>query len=624
MLRTTRKRLGLVALGVVGVMALAACGGSGGSSISQNAAGGYGSIPAETGTAKPGGTVTYAEQPGAGPNWVLPINDNSHSSVFSEEEFQELMWRPLYWNVTGASPTVDYSKSLASAPVFSNDNKTVTININKGYKWSDGKPVTASDVVFNIDLEKAAVKENAANLAGYTPGLYPDDVTSAVALNPTTLQVNLTTSYNPVWLMEEEIVGFYEPLPSQDWNISSANGQHLDFTNPANAKAIYDYLYQQSSTLATYATNPLWQIVDGPYKMKTYNANTNATDLVANDAYTPGAPNIREVDELAYTTTQAEWNDIQAGKLTVANVDASDIPQVARVAKQENYAYYGLPSNGFEYMYFNFEDTTGDFNKIIDQLYVRQALAHLQNEPAVIKGAFNNAAVAQYGTVGLLPTSQYSKDAITAPVYGYSDTDAQNLFTQHGWAVVNGALTCQKPGTGATECGAGIPSGTVFSFPFFYYNGLLNITQQVEAFASDAKKIGINITLKPYTFNQLLQVANDPGSASTANQWGMADFGGFTNILYPTANTIFNTGGSYNEGGYSDKTADQLIHNSVFGSDPNALGAESQYLAKNLPAIFQPAPDWVYVWNKKLQGPANSFATLTQYYLNPEDWYFNS
>jgi peptide/nickel transport system substrate-binding protein len=620
------KRIGLglrlAVLGAVGALALAGCGGSTSSSLTHNSEGGYGSIPAESGTPKAGGTVTYAEQPGAGPSWILPITDNSHSSVYTSYEFIDLMYRPLYFPVTGASPTINFSKSLAAAPVFSNDDKTVTMDLNKGYTWSDGKPVTANDLIFEIDLTKAAVAESPANLSGYTPGDYPDNVVSATAPNPQTLVLTFNKTYNPVWLLDEEIVGFMQPLPSTVWNIAATGGPHLDYTQPANAKAIYDYLYKQSSTIATFATNPLWQVVDGPYKIKTFNASTDATDLVANTAYT-GAdkPKITEIDELAYTSTEAEWNDVLSGKLDVGYVDYTDIPQLAAITKK-NYAYYGLPSTGFEYMYFNFKDTTGDFDKIIGQLYVRQALAHLQDEQAVIKGAFKGAAVEQYSTIGSLPSSAYSAKAVTTAVYPYDVTAAKNLFAAHGWQVVNGALTCQDAGTGANQCGAGIPKGTPFAFSFFYYNGQAAIGQQADAFVSAAKQLGIAITLKPYTFNQLLDVANDPGSPSTVNQWGMADFGGFTGFLYPTGDTIFNTGGSYNEGDYSDPTADQLIHNSVYGTDPNALVAEANYLGKNLPAIFQPAPDQIYTWKKTLNGPTNSFASLTQYYLTPEDWYF--
>jgi peptide/nickel transport system substrate-binding protein len=615
--------LRLAAIGAAGALALVGCSSGGSAPVQQNSEGGYGSIPAESSSSTTGGTVNVAEFPGAGPDWIFPVIDGTHSSIYNTATFMDMMYRPLYFPVTGSSPAVDYSKSLAKPPVFANNNKTITLNLNPAYKWSDGKPVTANDVIFDIDLSKAAVKESPANLNSYTPGQFPDNVTSATAPNQQTVVLTLDKTYNPDWLLYSEFVQFLVPLPSTSWNVSSAGGPHLDFTQPANAKAIYDYLFKQASTISTYATNPLWQTVDGAYKIKTYNASTNATDLVVNPAYTgPDKPKITEVDELAYTSTDAEWNDVLDGKLDVANVDFSDLPQLASAAKKGNYAYYGLPSAGFLYMYFNFKDTTGSFDKIINQLYVRQALAHLQDENAVIKGAFKGAAVPQYSTIGTLPKSPYSADAITKPLYAYDINAAKTLLTSHGWKVVGGVLTCQSPGTASTDCGAGIPAGTPFTFTFYYANQPAVVAQQVDAFASAAKQLGITMTLKGFTFNQLLDVANDPSSPSTESQWGMADFGGFTGLEYPTGGTIFNTGGSYNEGDYSDPTADSLMNASIYSPKADALDTESNYLGKNLPAIFQPSQDDIYVWKKTLSGPANSFSSLTQYYLSPQDWFF--
>ena len=623
MAKGTRMGLRLTILGVAGALALAACGSGGGSgnSLAKNNVGGYGSIPAPSSSVTKGGVIKYAEQPGAGPNWIFPVIDNQHSSVYTSYEFEDLMYRPLYWPTTGASPTVDFSRSLAGPPKFANSNKTITIKLDKGYKWSNGKPVTAQDVIFTIDLSKAAVKENPANLSGYTPGEFPDNIQSATATDPQTVVLQIDQTYNSAWLMANELATSIEPLPSSDWNIATAGGPHLDFTNPANAKKIYDFLFKQSSTLGTYTTNPLWQVVDGPFKIKTYNTSTNATSLVANPAYTGSdKPNISEIDELAYTTTDAEWNDILSGKLDVGYVDFTDIPQLPRAVKK-GYAYYGLPSTGFSYMYFNFKNTTNNFDKIIGQLYVRQALSHLQNEQAVIKGAFKGAAIPAYSTIASLPPSKYAKLAITSAIYPYDINAAKKLMSDHGWKVVNGVLTCQSPGTGSNQCGAGIPSGQQFKFTFYYGNSPAALGQQVDAFASAAKQLGVDITLKSFTFNQLIQIADDSGSPSTKNQWGMSDFGGFTGFLYPTTDSIFNTTGSYNFGGYSDKKADALIHNSVFGTDPNALVKESNYLGKNLPAIWQPQADQISIWKKSVQGPAKSFSNLTQFYLTPELWW---
>ena len=37
---------------------------------------------------------------------------------------------------------------------------------------------------------------------------------------------------------------------------------------------IFNFLTAQAKSLSTYATNPLWQVVDGPYKLTAYNPTT--------------------------------------------------------------------------------------------------------------------------------------------------------------------------------------------------------------------------------------------------------------------------------------------------------------------------------------------------------------
>lgn len=625
MAKGTRWGLQLTVLGAVGALALAACG-SGGPSNNLKISGAFGSIPAPTSKPTQGGVVTYAEPAGGGPTFIFPIEDEAHATVANGFQFQYLMWRPLYWPTTGASPTVDYSRSLAEPPVYADKNKTITVKIDKGYTWSDGRTVDANDILFTIALSKQAVKESPANLSGYTPGEFPDNIVSATAPDPQTVVLKLDKTFNSSWLLANELATAIEPLPSQAWNVAAAGGPHLDYTNPANAKKIYDFLFKQSGSLSTYATNPLWQVVDGPFQIRTYNPSTNATDLVANAKYTgTQKPHIAEVDELSYTSSDAEWNDVLTGKLDAGYVDFTDLPQLSRAAKNgPGYAYYGLPDTGFQYMYFNFKDKTNNFDNIISQLYVRQALAHLQNQQAVIKGALKNAAVPAYSTIASLPKSQYSKLAITTAIYPYSINAAKQLMTSHGWTVQGGVLTCTRPGTGKTNCGANIPRGQKFTFSFLYATQPAAIGQQVVALTAAAKQLGIIVTIKQYTFNQLISIGDDVNSPSTSGQWGMADFGGFTGFLYPASDGIFDTKGSFDSGAYSSQQADKLIHDSVFSSNPNALVKESNFIGKDLPAIFQPAPDQIWIWKRTLQGPVDSFANLTQNFLTPEDWWLTS
>ena len=62
------------------------------------------------------------------------------------------MYRPLYWFGNGSKPLMNPSLSLASEPTWSGNTATITL---KHYMWSDGTPVTTTDVMFWLNMLKA-------------------------------------------------------------------------------------------------------------------------------------------------------------------------------------------------------------------------------------------------------------------------------------------------------------------------------------------------------------------------------------------------------------------------------------------------------------------------------------
>lgn len=599
-------------------------GGKGGGGTTKGATstteGQYGTLPAEHGTPINGGTVTIEVEAGSQPNYIFPVTPGADQSVYTSNEFQNLMFRPLYWFNVGNRPVPNDDLSLAQRPVFSNGDKTATINLKPNYKWSDGKPVTSQDVLFFIDELRAAVKENPANYGNYTPGAFPDNVTSATAPSPTQVVLNFDKAYNPNWMFETQL-NLISPLPSTAWNKASENGPSLDFSVAANAKKIYDFLDKQSKKLSTYATNPLWQDVDGPFKLSEFNATTNAYTMVPNPTYGgPVKPRFAKLQALYFASAAAETNALRAGKLNFGVVHSSALPQVP-VLRRIGYNVYGYPDLGFSFFVFNFADKTNNWDKIVGQLYIRQALAHLQDEDAIIKGVYHGAAAPAYGPIPAIPKTDYVPSNAATNPYPFSTQAAAQLLTSHGWKVVpNGTTTCQNAGSGPNQCGAGIPAGAKLDITMYYDSTTPATTQTATQLASAGKPVGINIKLVGKTFNYIIENYDNPSAPQNKNKWQMEIFGGFTTNVYPTTDLIFNTGGSFNTGSYSDKTADQLIKNSEFSSDPNAVRAEAQYLTQNLPGIFTENEDRVYAW-KGISGPPDAFANVTQFTYTPEYWY---
>ncbi|HXP20453.1 MAG TPA: ABC transporter substrate-binding protein [Streptosporangiaceae bacterium] len=621
MIRFARTGTKVAAIAAVGVTALAACSSSSSPSGVVKAGSGFAGIPAPAAKHVAGGTVTFGMAAGATPTYIFPIVPGADSSVYTISYFQQLFWRPLWWTPVGHSLNVNYPLSLAKAPVWSNGNTTVTISMDTNYKWSNGQPVDAQDVIFYIDLLKAAVKLSPANSGNYTPGYFPDNVKSAVATSKFTVQLNLTKAYNPNYYFYDQLL-LITPLPSTAWNIDKAGGPAVDFTNLKNAEKIYTFLNAQSLKLSTYATNPLWQTVDGPFKLTQFNPSTDANTMAPNPAYTgPNKPTIKAFQEVAFTSDTAEYTALLDGQLTVGLVPSTDYPQIPNL-KKKGYNVFGFPNFGWDYMPINFLNTTNHWNMVVAQLYVRQALAHLVDLAGYIKGVYHGYAAVADGPVPSVPISPFTPANATNPPYPFSVSAAKALLTAHGWKIVSGTQTCESPGTGAANCGAGIPKGTPLSFTLVYNNGSPAITSEDTAYASDAKQAGIPVTLVGKTFNFILSNYYNLAAPHNKNKWWIEDFGGFTQSLYPTTNSIFNTTGSYNIGSYSSAKANALINASVFGGNPNAVKTEASFLTQDVPALFEPDADHVYAWSTKLSGPQASFWELPQFSLNPELWYF--
>ncbi|MEV0583036.1 ABC transporter substrate-binding protein [Nonomuraea sp. NPDC050310] len=617
MTRMPRRSVALAA--AVAVLATA-CSAGGGAPKPKQIATGYTATPQQTGAPKDGGTITVALTPGLSPNYIYPYPPAAaNGTVIGRGQ----MWRSLYRPSGEGDQVADAELSLAEPPAFSPDRKTVTIKM-KDYKWSTGTPVTADDVVFSLALLKAALKESPANWSFYTPGQFPDGV-SAEATAPDTLTLKLETAYNPSYLLS--MLTLLYVMPSAEWNIAETGGEHLDFKDPKNAKAIYNYLTEQSAEQSTFATNPLWQVVNGPYKLKSFDPTTGSFSLVPNENYSgPGDSRLDQVDFKAFTSAAAVLNQFKAGTLTVGTLDSSYVTQIDEL-KAKGYSVYGAPAPArFDALTINFANTVDNFDKVIAQPYVRQALQRLidQNGYIASRGIYNGAGSPNYSTAG--SGSPYPPAFGDTPPYPYDPAAAEKLLTGNGWKVVpNGVTTCENPGTGAGQCGAGIEKGQKISFTLASANTPAYVGARDVAFSSAAKKLGIEVKIVTKALNYMYANYGNTFAPATKNEWAMQDFGPlYLAAGYPSSNTVFNADGSFNLGSYRNAEVDKLINESTFGADEKTLSAEVTRLAEDLPVLFFPTPHTLVVVKDTLSGPQSSFNALLSYLYSPEQWYFHS
>ncbi len=600
--------------------------------------------PATSSGASTPTTASWAELPQTPPNYIFPFMSLAFFSVSTINQFQFLMYRPLYWFGNGSTPNLNPSLSLAQNPVYTNNGETVTIDM-KPYKWSNGETVTAENVMFWMNMLHA----EKANWAGYAPGTIPDDIKSISVDSPTQLTFTLTGPVNNYWFTYNELSQL-TPMPNA-WDITAKGGAPNSGgcaaapygTADAQCKAVWTFLSKQSgydpanpkaanNSMSTYATSPIWKVVDGPWKLTHFDASGNVT-FVPNKTYSgPVKPTLKKFVELPFTSESAEFNALVGGKVNVGYLPFQDVTKGTTNAlkagpnnpRLTNFKLSPLYTWGINYFPYNFNSSGGggSAGKIFSQLYVRQAIEYLVDQPLYIKKIDKGYGVGTYGPVPSQPDNPFVSQEVKNNPYPYNPGKATTLLKSHGWKVVpHGTTTCQSPGTGANQCGAGIPAGAKLAFNLQYASGQQSLTQLMTAEKSSWSQAGINITLSQASFNTVLGVAVPCTAGTKACSWELENWGAgwiFAPDYYPTGESIFQTGAGSNSGSYSDPTNDANILATNVTQVP--LTTYENYLAEQLPAIFQPnqASSLTEI-QKGLKGvtPQNPL-----WEINPEAWRF--
>ena len=601
----SRRWLGVAAVVAGAALAVSACGSSGPPAGTQAGGGG-------TSGKALGNTVSFAEFPGSVPNWILPLTTPQYNGSPNTEEFSYLMWRPLYWQGDGASPAIDYGISVAKKPVYSGGDKTVTIDLN-GYKWSDGQPVTARDVEFFLDL----VKYDPSDWANYVKGNIPDNIASWTTAGPESLVLHLKQAVSPEWFTADQL-SLVVPMPQHAWDKTSSGGKVGNYDETAaGAHKVMAYLISQSKSTADYTSNPLWKVVDGPWKLTKY-TSTGTIDFTANTAYTgPVKPTFKNFDEIPFTSDSAEFNALLAGSVDYGYIPFSDLSQMSRV---KGLGYHSSPWNLWTVNFIAvnyYNPTTGP---LVSQLYLRQALESLVDQPAIIKNIYDGQGVQNFAAIPTAPKNPYS--TITTNPNPYDPSRAVQVLKAHGWDVhPNGSTTCGRAGTGASDCGAGIKAGQVLRFTVVVNSGNSPMDlamQEVKSEWSQAAGVDLNVSLQPFTTVISEAFASCTKQTASSCPWQMAVWGGGENLLpYPTGEQLFASTGASNASHYDSPRADSLIQ-ATHTQGSSALAAYDRYITSQIPIIWLPNLSYqVSMISNKIKGAdaQNPYIALT-----PEAW----
>jgi peptide/nickel transport system substrate-binding protein len=570
-----------------------------------------------------GGSVAWACHPGFPPSTIFPFTPPERIGIRNLFEFQVLMYRPLYWLGRDGAAEVDYDLSLAEPPEWAEDGRTVTVTL-KPWKWSDGEPVCADNVLFWVNMMVVKGPRSGA----YVPGYFPDNLSSYQKIAHNKVRFVFDREYSRTWVVMNQL-SLITPMPKA-WDRIADDTPANASADLADVPAVYDYLVSQNgewteennSIRAGWPTSPVWSVVNGPWRLAEFSLDGEVT-FVPNEHYCgPNKPYLDEFRQIPVHSDAELFASMQAGPDSPGAVQvgylayglAADLGRGVNPLA-EHYRLVPQTVCSVNYMPINF-DNTGPAGAVLRQAYFRQALQSCLDQDSAIRDIFHGYA---YRTDSPVPA--LGRDTVAPPRWPFDLERARQLLTDHGWDVRETPAVCVRPGIGPGCAGEGVELGARLSFSIRYVAGKAALVQLLNQLKLDAAKAGIELRLEAVYGS--VMVAEDHTDGPARHRWELNCWnGGWVFYGKPTGELIFKSGAGSNWAHYRDPHTDALIERTVRTDDPSALSDYEDYLAEQVPAIWTPGfPMRLLEIAHNLGGiePINPFGMI-----NPENWYYLS
>ena len=327
---------------------------------------------------------------------------------------------------------------LATAYNWTNGNKTLTFTIRSGVKWSDGKPMSAADVVYTFNLLKKY---------------------KALDLNAVWSVLSSVTQKGS----DQVVMQFKQPAVTYFYYIADQIG------------IVPEHIWSTIADPVKYPdTNP---VGTGAYLVKpctpqniTYKANPHY--------WQPGLPKVKTINYPAFTSNDTANTYLANGQ---AQWGSQFIPSIQKfyLDKSPNYHYWFPPVANVT-LFINLT------NPILKNVAVRQAMAY----------AINRQQASQIGEYGYEPPS--NQTGIVTPTFSsWEDTSQASKFgnaysydPSHAESILKAA--------GYTKGSDGImqKNGQKLSFTITNNGGFSDWVAAVNVIQTDLKAVGIQVTPK--------------------------------------------------------------------------------------------------------------------------------
>jgi peptide/nickel transport system substrate-binding protein len=409
------------------------------------------------------------------------------------------------WAVRFAMDTLlDQPEPLKFIPklaesIGSLDSKTFTVKLRTGAKWSDGKPITAKDVVFTINL--IANHDSLTTLGG--------NITSLTGVDATGKLPKGQTAVPGLKAPDDSTVVFTTKTPVDPNYIKEMMGTKIVIVPEHVLGSIAPAKVDDSK----FAQLP--DVTSGPYKFTKYTQNASI-EYAADPGYYLGAPKISKVIMKIMPAANL------AGELQTQSIGMNSGGGIGNIPFQDLKTVQGLkdvntkvsPTIGFQTIQFNV--------KSFPDPRMRLGLAHAINRQQIVDQLLlGNGEVVDGPYTSQSPYLDKSLKNLT-----YDPALAKKLLTDAGWDF-------------GKKINFVVPTGNKIR------------ERSADIMLQNFKAIGLNVVQSNYDFPTTLAKAR-------AKDHDMVLMGLNFNID-PDVSNMYASNGSFNLTGYNSKESDSLL-----------------------------------------------------------------
>ena len=238
------------------------------------------------------------------------------------------------------------SGDLAESWAYASDGKSLTIKLRRGVKWHDGKPFTAGDVKFTLELVKNPEMASvfSSRLKDVSAVKAPD--ANTVVLELAQMDASLPDAFTSIMMVPQHLLG---RIPAKDLRTSS----------------------WWKSPVGT-----------GPFKWAAYSPD-QYVELVANPHFYRGKPVLAKLINRYFKDGSAATIALQAGEIQFT---AMTLDQVKENHSTKAVNVIAGPSHVLNYIGFNNNDPR------FKDVRVRQAMLLAIDRGAIVKHIYKNTA----------------------------------------------------------------------------------------------------------------------------------------------------------------------------------------------------------------------------------------